>query len=159
MLQRYVLAASQAVAGSWPASSTAVASVVTATVPLGGRWTVRLRNSSGVFAAGDNSGQLSVSVLSGNWQLLDAHGNVFYFLNAWESDLTPNFTMPTINGAGFAKQADTNLVLSSYDQIGGVAVGLNFTAAIIAHNNDAAAAHPGTVSCTAIVEFDDPGSS
>jgi hypothetical protein len=152
LIQRYVLVANgpvQPVA----LSSTQGATATTVAVPLSGHWTINLAMISGAAYSQDNSGSLSMETIGLTWQFLNNSGSILFSLLANRSIVTPPLAFPKQAGAALTDWADTNQVISSLDQFGGVVTQVQASTNGIFVNSDAGAAHSVQMQINAVIEF------
>jgi hypothetical protein len=157
LIQRYVLVANGPVVSA-AASATQGASANTILVPLSGHWTIKLAMISCAAYSQDNSGSLSLETMGMTWVFNNSAGTTLFSLIANRSMVTPPLAFPKSTGAALTDWADTNQVVSSLDQFGGVVsqVGAQVTGIVL--NSDAANPHSVQMQINAVIEYLTPGS-
>jgi hypothetical protein len=159
VLQRYLLIGQPAAATSVPANGTSNTSVITAPVPLGSTWTVRVRWVYGQAFSTDATGQIQVQCVAFGWQWRDTNSNILFQLTMGDAMVTPYWTFPKATGVNGLRAWDADQTVSSVDIIGGVPVSVNAFVSATVLNLDGALAHPYNIQCGGILEFEAPGSS
>jgi hypothetical protein len=158
VLQRYLLEA-LTTPQSFSASGTGTIQAKTVSIPLSGKWTIRLRSIMGGIQPSDNSGQLQLLNLSILWQLLDSGNNQLFAFGPTNSLVTPPTALPKDTTSFVQFWGDADQIVSSFDNVGAVIMKVAAIASVTCTNNDAAAAHSAVASCFAVLEFEAPGAS
>lgn len=156
IIQRYLLHATLN-AQNAPAGASGTFTVVSAPVPLGSAWTIRVRSVYGVIAPEDASGSIQVQSCEAAWRWFNAAGVGLFEIPATSSIIAPPANLVKAAGSNFWWGGDPHQAVSNFDITGGTAITVGAACVWLLTNTDATNPHLADLQIFAVLEFEGPG--